>query len=74
MQLARRKLGGHCIFGDVPATMLAFGGEEDVTAYCKMLIREIGADGRFILGAGCEIPPNAKPENVRAMLRATGSI
>lgn len=71
MFLARRKLGdGHCIFGDVPAAMLAFGNEKEVEAYCRKLIREVGANGRFILGAGCEIPPDAKPENVRALLRA----
>lgn len=71
MQLARKTLGpGHCIFGDVPATMMAMGDETEVADYCEKLIREIGAEGRFILGAGCEIPPNAKPENVRAMLRA----
>jgi uroporphyrinogen-III decarboxylase len=71
MLLARKILGGgHCIFGDVPAAMLAFGERAEVEGYCKKLIREIGAEGRFILGAGCEVPPNAKPENVRAMLRA----
>jgi len=71
MRLAREKLGpGHCIFGDVPAAMMAFSDEKDVSEYCAGLIRDIGADGRFILGAGCEIPPNAKPENVRALINA----
>ena len=50
--------------------MLAFAEPAEVTDYCKKLMREIGAEGRFILGAGCEVPPNAKSENVRAMLRA----
>ncbi|MFH1539177.1 MAG: uroporphyrinogen decarboxylase family protein [bacterium] len=69
--LARKVLGdGHCIFGDVPAMMLARGSEAEVAAYCKRLINEVGAPGRFILGAGCEVPPDAKPENVKAMLRA----
>lgn len=71
MLLARKVLGdNHCIFGDVPAAMLAFGNKEEVKTYCKKLIREIGHNGRFILSSGCEIPPNAKPENVRALLRA----
>jgi uroporphyrinogen-III decarboxylase len=29
-----------------------------------------GCSGGFILGAGCEVPPNAKPENVKAMIEA----
>ncbi|MCP4643009.1 MAG: uroporphyrinogen-III decarboxylase, partial [bacterium] len=32
------------------------------------LIEEVGRDGAFTLGAGCEIPLNAKVENVRAMI------
>ncbi|MEW5946206.1 MAG: uroporphyrinogen decarboxylase family protein [bacterium] len=69
--LARRVLGPeHCVFGDVPAAMLAHGDRSDVERCCRRLIREVGADGRFILGAGCEVPPDAKPENVRAMLCA----
>jgi hypothetical protein len=71
MRLARRTLGeGHCLFGDVPAALLVSGEPSEVAAYCRDLIRDVGAGGRFILAAGCEVPPNARPENVRAMLRA----
>jgi len=66
---AKEVIGGHCcIFGDVAATMLAFGGKEEVSDYCKKLIEVVGKDGGFILGAGCEIAPNARPENVKAMI------
>jgi hypothetical protein len=66
---AKEVIGDHCcIFGDVPATMLAFGGKEEVSDYCKSLIEKVGKNGGFILGAGCEIPPNANPENVKAMI------
>ncbi len=66
---AKEIIGGHCcIFGDVPASMLAFGGKEEVTEYCKELIEKVGKDGGFILAAGCEVAPNARPENVKAML------
>jgi hypothetical protein len=66
---AKEVIGGHCcIFGDVPATMLAFGGKEEVSEYCKKLIDNVGKGGGFILGAGCEIAPNARPENVKAMI------
>ena len=66
---AKEVIGDHCcIFGDVPATMLAFGGKEEVSEYCKKLIEEVGKDGGFILGAGCEIAPNARADNVKAMI------
>lgn len=67
---AREVLGGHlCIKGDVPATLLAIGTPEDVSAYCRNLIDEVGRDGGFILGTGCCVPPNVRPENFRAMIR-----
>ncbi|MDP7571325.1 MAG: uroporphyrinogen decarboxylase family protein [Myxococcota bacterium] len=37
-------------------------------SYCQRLLREVGGDGGFILGTGCSVPPNAKPENFRAMI------
>jgi uroporphyrinogen-III decarboxylase len=58
-----------CLMGDVPASLLAFGTPEDVREYSSRLIRELGPTG-FILQSGCDIPTNAKPENVRAMLAA----
>ena len=68
---AKEIIGDHCcIFGDVPATMLAFGGKDEVSEYCKKLIEVVGKDGGFILAAGCEIAPNARPENVKAMIDA----
>jgi hypothetical protein len=57
-----------CIYGDVPASMLALGSASEVDEYCHRLIEEVGKGGGFILGTGCELAPNAKPENVRAMI------
>jgi hypothetical protein len=68
---AKDVIGDHCcLFGDVPSTMLAFGSKEEVTGYCKKLIDVVGKNGGFILAAGCEIPPNARPENVKALIDA----
>ncbi|MHB8896719.1 MAG: uroporphyrinogen decarboxylase family protein [Candidatus Geothermincolia bacterium] len=67
--LAKRVIGGRiCIMGDVPATLLSIGSPGQVDEYCHRLIEEVGAGGGFIMAAGCEVPPDAKPENVRVML------
>lgn len=68
---AAKILEGHCtLFGDVPASMLVMEGPKEVDAYCKRLITRLGRNGAYILGAGCEIPSNAKPENVWTLIRA----
>lgn len=68
---AKQILGGHsCLMGDVPAYLLAFGRKDEVMAYCKRLIQEVGRDGGFILSSGCSIPANAKPSNVKALAEA----
>ena len=67
---AKEILGDHmCLMGDVPAAMLYLESPSAVTAYCTKLIRELGPSG-FILQSGCDIPANAKLENVRAMVGA----
>ncbi|MBU0992409.1 MAG: hypothetical protein KJ737_07935 [Proteobacteria bacterium] len=68
---AKEEIGDHmCIFGDVPAAKLVSGTPDEVEEYCHRLIEEVGKDGGFILAGGCEIPPNAKAENLRAMIRS----
>lgn len=67
---AKEILGDHmCIMGDVPASMLFLKQPEDIYAYCTRLIRQLGPQG-FILQSGCDIPANARLENVQAMVAA----
>ena len=67
---AKEVVGDHmCIMGDVPASMLFLDTPDNVYAYCSRLIRELGPEG-FILQSGCDIPANAKLENVQAMVAA----
>ena len=65
---AKEILGGHmCIQGDVPPSMLSLGSPDQVRAYCHRLLSEVGPDG-FILSMGCGVPPDAKFENVKAIV------
>ncbi len=67
---AKERLGDHmCIMGDVSASMLYLDTPEIVYDYCIKLIRKLGHRG-FILQSGCDIPANAKLENVKAMVSA----
>ena len=69
--LAKRVIGDRiCIMGDVPSNMLALGSPTEVDEYCHRLIEEVGKDGGYIMGAGCEIPPNARADNVKIMLES----
>jgi uroporphyrinogen decarboxylase len=58
-----------CITGDVSPSMLAVATPDEVYRYSRKLIEEIGPSG-FILSSGCAVPPNAKPENVEALVAA----
>ena len=63
---AKEYLGGNCcLMGDVPSTIFAFGTRDEMDAYCKKLIKEVGKGGGFIFSSGCSIPFNANHENVK---------
>lgn len=71
---AKEILKGHmCIMGDVPASLLALGTEEEVVSYCSKLCEVVGRDGGFIMSTGCECPIDARFENVKAMLETARS-
>jgi uroporphyrinogen-III decarboxylase len=59
-----------CLMGNVHASLLQAGTEEEVTACCKELIETAGKDGGYILATGVGISRSTKVENVRAMINA----
>lgn len=67
---AGEMLKGHmCIMGDVSPSLLTLATPDEVYDYSKKLIDKFAPQG-FIMAAGCCIPPNAKVENVKAMIAA----
>ena len=71
MKKAKEVLGDRvCIYGNVPAALMVYGSTEEVDRYCRKLIEDCAQGGGFILGTECEVPWDAKPDNVRAMIAA----
>lgn len=64
---AKRAVGDMmCILGDVPPELLAFGTSDEVSQYVTKLLDDVGPEG-IIISSGCDIPSDAKKENVKAM-------
>ena len=61
----------HVLFGNIdPSGVLAQGTVEEVREATRNLISVWKPGGRFILNAGCAIPPTTPSENIRAMVDA----
>lgn len=60
----------HVLFGNIdPSGVIARGTPEEVQENTSRLIADWKPGGRFVLNAGCAIPPNTPPDNVRALIR-----
>jgi hypothetical protein len=71
MKRAKQVLGDKvCLYGNVPSALYVYGTPEEVDAYCRQLIEDCAPGGGYILGSECEVPWDARPENIRAMLKA----
>lgn len=72
MRVARRVLRDRVTFiGNVdPSGVLARGCPELVERTTRQLLDVFAGEPRFILNAGCAIPPTAPEANIRALLRA----
>ena len=66
---ARRALGGKvALAGNMnPVSVLQASSPEGVAAACRDCIRSAGPSPGYIVMPGCDIPPSAPVENVRAM-------
>jgi uroporphyrinogen decarboxylase len=59
-----------CVDGNIKPLLFVEGTREEVEMESLRLIRLFEQRGGFILSSGCEIPPEAKPETIEAMVQA----
>jgi uroporphyrinogen decarboxylase len=73
--LAKSTVGArHVLFGNIdPSGVIARGSPQEVRVATRQLISTWKPGGRFVLNAGCAIPPTTPPENIRALIETAHS-
>lgn len=70
MKKAKKTVGQvACLAGNMPMSLLCTGTPDEVIAYCRDLIDDVGGDGGFIFSTGAGMQ-GAKTANVKAMVEA----
>jgi uroporphyrinogen decarboxylase len=67
---AQRALPHTCLDGNIKPLSFVDAAPETIVEASARLLQAFASRGGFILSSGCEIPPEAKPENVAAMVSA----
>jgi uroporphyrinogen decarboxylase len=62
--------GKICLDGNIKSLSFVLDTPETIRDESLKLLRLFKERGGFILSSGCEIPPEAKPENIEAMVQA----
>ena len=71
LRKAKEVIGVHsCIVGGPPSSLFIGGTPAKVEEYVRDLLEDVKPGGGFMLSPAVSIPGNARPENVRALLRA----
>ena len=63
-------LPGTCLNGNIKSLLFVEGSAAEVETEAADLLRAFRDRRGFILSSGCEIPPEAEPENVAALVKA----
>ena len=67
---ARQILPHLCLDGNIKSLSFVLNSPEEIAAEAHRLVELFAGRGGFILSSGCEVPPEAKPQNVAAMVAA----
>jgi len=70
LKKARRKLDNRCLMGNISTSSLLTCSEAKIKKIAMKCIEEAGTH-YYILSAGCEIPPQTPPNNVKALIMAS---
>jgi len=65
---AQKALPQTCLDGNIKPLSFVQATPEEIAAESSRLLDLFADRGGFILSSGCEIPPESKPENVKAMV------
>lgn len=65
----RRLHDKFAISGGIPNVLLSYGKEAEVREFCERVIREVAADGGYIMDAGAIMQNDTSSENLRLMTR-----
>jgi uroporphyrinogen decarboxylase len=68
---ARQAVPQTCLDGNITPLSFVEAAPAEIGEAATRLLDAFAPRGGFILSSGCEIPPEAKPENVAAMVSAT---
>lgn len=72
-QRARELLPDTCLDGNLKSLLFVEASAEEVFIAASRLVKAFSGRGGFLLSSGCEIPPEAKQENIAAMVAACRS-
>jgi uroporphyrinogen decarboxylase len=69
----RQQLPATCVDGNIKPLLFVDGSPAEIAAESAALLDAFRNRGGFILSSGCEIPPEAKPDNIVALVQAAGN-
>jgi uroporphyrinogen-III decarboxylase len=70
-EVHRRLHDKFALSGGIPNVLLSHGQPEEVRAFCQRVIREVAADGGYIMDAGAIMQNDTSIENLRVMTEVT---
>lgn len=59
-----------CLDGNIRPYAFVKGTEESIASEAASLLRRFQDRGGFILSSGCELPPESRPENIKAFVES----
>jgi|Deesub1362A_J573_1020465.scaffolds.fasta_scaffold00790_10 uroporphyrinogen decarboxylase len=72
LPLVKREIASvACVAGNIDPMLLLKASPAQVAREAKALLNAIGDTSGFVLSPGCDVPPTAPVENLRALLSAT---